>query len=769
MKSSKAIGTGASARSLFEGLENRLLFAFGQTDPNFGVAGRAFEPFSDANRTPIVQQMLITSGGNILAGGSTGLARFTPAGAVDSTFGSSGKVAISSAAKFIAEAVDPTNGNIYVVITASSGVGLTRYGANGKLDSAFGTGGTATVSTKGFAPQAMAVQADGKIVIAGNVKTDTNSTGRKVRVYRLKTDGTPDSTFGTAGIKEFNFGASSFLAPVIYDKVVKVAIVAGNKIDIIGGSITYSPSFTDPDTGDFTPASYDKAVFAVARLTTAGTLDSTYGSSGISRSTYASAKQIQNNGIDNTLPTAAALRSDDSVLIAGLAGDAVVGEISFSGTTKYIAAAEGASLLHRPSGLTALGDGRSVLIASPRNSDNFDFAAISSTGKFGNVIYTDDGDSSTVDLAPGVGIATAATASDGKLLIGGSAYPTNSFEVEKFEVGSASDPRPDEFANGTVNDVVKDANGNLYLAYYDASTTHLIYAHRHPSGVWDTPVVLDKNPKAGQYISIDVTHKGNPGIAYYDGTNGDLKLAQFTGKSWKFEIVESKGNVGVSPSLDYDDADEPVLTYYKPTTHRLNFAIKKKNLTWSYEVVDSSGDDVGRSNALVVSPSSNRYTVAYTDDTTGSVMWAKHQSAGVWQIKTAAKTTAGADFVSMAYGYSYAPMIAFFDKANADLKISSFNINDKVFKVTTLATAGIQGPYNASFFTYYYGYGQIYSYNKSSNSVTLFQDVNYSSIATTVVTGGGKYLSVDYNGSTTDLVYLDAATGKLKVRPTPNP
>src|SRR5256885_15676454 len=116
----------------------------------------------------------------------------------------------------------------------------------------------------------MTVQADGKVIVAGTFKTGSDSAGRKVRVYRFKTDGTLDSGFGTAGIKEFNLGMSSFLAPTIYDKVVKVAIVGSNKIDIIGGSVTYSPAFTDPDTGQFTAATYEKAIFPVARLTSAG-------------------------------------------------------------------------------------------------------------------------------------------------------------------------------------------------------------------------------------------------------------------------------------------------------------------------------------------------------------------------------------------------------------------------------------------------------------------------------------------------------------------
>src|SRR5262249_43993762 len=159
-------------------------------------------------------------------------------------------------ATFIAEAVDPSNSKIYVLISAHGSTGLLRYTADGQLDSAYGSGGTAAVSAdKKFSPQAMTVQSDGKVVIAGVFQTDSGD-GRKVRVYRVGPDGSSDGGFGTSGIKEFNFGVGTFLAPVVYDQVSKVAIVSSNKIDIIGSSMTYSPESTDPDTGDFTPASY---------------------------------------------------------------------------------------------------------------------------------------------------------------------------------------------------------------------------------------------------------------------------------------------------------------------------------------------------------------------------------------------------------------------------------------------------------------------------------------------------------------------------------
>src|SRR4051812_14153516 len=86
-KSVRKSARGASrATVLFEAVETRLLYAFGEADTDFATAGRVTTPFSSTGKTPAITQMLVTSGGKILAGGTTGLSRYTSAGAGDSTF-----------------------------------------------------------------------------------------------------------------------------------------------------------------------------------------------------------------------------------------------------------------------------------------------------------------------------------------------------------------------------------------------------------------------------------------------------------------------------------------------------------------------------------------------------------------------------------------------------------------------------------------------------------------------------------------------------------
>ena len=343
-------------------------------------------------------------------------------------------------------------------------------------------------------------------------------------------------------------------------------------------------------------------------------------------------------------------------------------------------------------------------------------------------------------------MAAPSDRSNGEILAGGG-DTNNSFIVEEIKPGNASDKRPDEFANARANSIKIDTNGGIHLAYFDAATTHLVYDARNPNGVWDTPTVIDNGANAGQYVSLALNSKNNPGIAYFDGNAGDLKFALWNGSTWHTEIVDSKGSVGLYPSFTFDTANEPVVTYFNKTKGKLTFALKKENVTWGYENVDGSGDNVGRSSSLVASPKTGRYAVAYVDNTTGSVMWAGHQKGGTWDVKVAAKTKGGADFLSMAFGYYYEPMISYYDAFAADLKITSFFNNQ--FNIKTLATSGAGlvhlGPLR-QLLRQRVGLrvqpiaGQDHALRRRREHLAETSDV---------VTGGGKYLSVANSGTDT--------------------
>jgi len=89
------------------------------------------------------------------------------------------------------------------------GFTITRLNHDGSLDLGFGGSGTGIKSLDlgGDArANAMALQPDGKIVVAGNfMKSTTNS---DAAVARLNSDGTPDTTFGATAWRDLDFGGA---------------------------------------------------------------------------------------------------------------------------------------------------------------------------------------------------------------------------------------------------------------------------------------------------------------------------------------------------------------------------------------------------------------------------------------------------------------------------------------------------------------------------------------------------------------------------------
>src|SRR5262245_28901631 len=90
------------------------------------------------------------------------------------------------------------------------------------LDPTFGTGGKVTTDFLGFSDSAasVALQADGKIVLAGAASTNF---GADFGVARYNSNGTLDTSFGTGGKVTTDFGG-------IYESARSVAVQRDGKI-----------------------------------------------------------------------------------------------------------------------------------------------------------------------------------------------------------------------------------------------------------------------------------------------------------------------------------------------------------------------------------------------------------------------------------------------------------------------------------------------------------------------------------------------------------
>ena len=123
------------------------------------------------------------------------------------------------------------------------------------LDTTFGSGGRVTTALDGAQAEGVALQDDGKVVVAGHVLIGGFN---NFAVMRYNTDGTPDTTFGTRGVATVGF------LPNQSAEAFDVAIQGDGKIVAAGDA---AKSLIDVD-------------FAIARFNPDGTLDTGFGNGG---------------------------------------------------------------------------------------------------------------------------------------------------------------------------------------------------------------------------------------------------------------------------------------------------------------------------------------------------------------------------------------------------------------------------------------------------------------------------------------------------------
>ena len=159
--------------------------------------------------------------------------------------------------------------------------------ADGDLDPTFGTGGQVTTDLAHSTDiaNAVAVQADGKLVVVGQTYKHNDYTGEDFAVARYNTDGTLDSTFGTRGKVRTDF-------PGLAAVPSSVVIQSDGKIVVAGGAF---PLFTF--LGDF----------KVVRYNPNGSLDTSFGDGGIVTTTFP----------EGSYAFALALQSDGKIIAAG--------------------------------------------------------------------------------------------------------------------------------------------------------------------------------------------------------------------------------------------------------------------------------------------------------------------------------------------------------------------------------------------------------------------------------------------------------------------
>ena len=187
------------------------------------------------------------------------------AGDLVAGFGSGGKVITDFSSNIDVAAAVAIYPDGRIVLAGSSqstnnyldtDIALARYNPDGSLDQTFGNGGLVTTDPNEFEnATAVAIQPDGKIVVAGNISRLDGA--HDFLVVRYNEDGTLDPSFGQDGVVTTDFYNTMAFA-------ADMAITPNGKI-VVGGEVFGFGQDSD---------------FAIARYKSNGDLDETFGSGG---------------------------------------------------------------------------------------------------------------------------------------------------------------------------------------------------------------------------------------------------------------------------------------------------------------------------------------------------------------------------------------------------------------------------------------------------------------------------------------------------------
>ncbi|MBM3934624.1 MAG: hypothetical protein FJ319_10040 [SAR202 cluster bacterium] len=252
----------------------------GTLDTTFDGDGKVITGFANQGDIGAQSQafsVAIQSDGKIVAAGAffkffatawdIALARYNPDGSLDASFDGDGKVItdiggfdlgmgdVADAVVVLPDGKILVAGHAAVSSQNSTDFALVRYNSDGSLDGTFGSGGMVTTDFGTALDNAyeMAVQTDGKIVLAGHAGDFPTA---DFAVARYLPDGALDTSFDGDGKVTTNLGG--------WDNGKSVAIQTDGAIDVVGYTNVGSTGFN----------------FAVARYSTDGSLDPSFGIGG---------------------------------------------------------------------------------------------------------------------------------------------------------------------------------------------------------------------------------------------------------------------------------------------------------------------------------------------------------------------------------------------------------------------------------------------------------------------------------------------------------
>ncbi|MFN6451438.1 MAG: putative Ig domain-containing protein [Nostoc sp. EfeVER01] len=389
------------------------------------------------NTTDMAYSIALQDDGKILVAGVSNnnfaVVRYNSNGSLDTSFGTAGKVTTNLGSTDIAYSIAlQDDGKILVAGVSSSNFAVLRYNSDGTLDTSFGTAGK-VINNLGSSDIAysVALQDDGKILLAGVSNSN-------FAVLRYNSNGTLDTGFGTAGKVITNLGST--------DIARSITLQDDGKILVVGVS---------------------NSNFAVVRYDSNGSLDTSFGTTG---------KVITDIGT-NTTDTAysVSVQADSKILLAGVSSSnfAVVRynsngslDTSFGTAGKVVTNLGGTDIAYS---VSVQANGK--IIVGGSSSNNFALVRYNSNGTLDTnfnttgIITTDIGTNTTDN-------AYALIQHDGTVIVAG--VSANNFAVARYRVNQnpvlvneiADKETPEDINfNFTISDSFQDQDPEDTLTY----------------------------------------------------------------------------------------------------------------------------------------------------------------------------------------------------------------------------------------------------------------------------------------------------------------
>ncbi len=226
--------------------------AAGSPDQGFGTGGRVTLPVVGVNVTDefvfdlALRDGKIVAAGRSVAGGSKGAV--WKRNAIDGSADGQRAIVLGDSDSVSGVAIQPDS---RIVLAGSTNTGsngfVARLNTDLNFDPTFHGGTVALENGQLETAASVALQQDGKIVVAGRTTANVNAVG-DIIVYRLTTGGDPDQSFNGSGRRLIDSGTNEFSSRVLVQPDGKLVIVGSNG-DVLFYRLTTAGAF-DP-TFDF--------------------------------------------------------------------------------------------------------------------------------------------------------------------------------------------------------------------------------------------------------------------------------------------------------------------------------------------------------------------------------------------------------------------------------------------------------------------------------------------------------------------------------------